>query len=161
MAKHLKTANPTTGRPRHIHLSMDKFTEGSNQRQAVLCVLDTDGTPVVVHGTTAVLRPVPDPVPAYTETLPRTPATVRDRHEADGRGVLVHVAECLRKEFGLTDDDITRQVTSSSSDCEGVYSGRVNGFRKIWSEMFNCNHMHLDDRDHRLECLLSKLGETD
>ena len=70
VSRHLKTPNPVTGRPRHIHLTMDKFTEGGNQRQAVnLRTLDSDGSPVVVHGTTGVIRNHGDPVPEYTATL--------------------------------------------------------------------------------------------
>ena len=62
VTRHLKTPNPATGRPRHIHLSMNKFTEGGNQRQAVnLRALDSDGSPVVVHGTTGVIRHYDDP----------------------------------------------------------------------------------------------------
>ena len=157
VSRHLKTPNPATGRPRHIHLSMDKFTEGGNQRQAVnLRTLDSDGSPVVVHGTTGVIRNYDDPVPRYTATQTRK-GTTRDRHEADGRGVACHVADCLTKDLKLTESDIKIQVTCSSSDCEAVYSGARNGFRRIWREMFNPGHVHLDDRDHRLETLLAKV----
>lgn len=38
-----------------------------------------------------------------------------------------------------------------------MYSGSKNGFRRIWREKFNAAHIHLDDRDHRLETLLSKV----
>ena len=118
VSRHLKTPNPATGRPRHIHLTMDKFTEGGNQRQAVnLRALDTDGSPVVVHGTTGVIRQHDDPVPDYTATQTRTGPTT-DRHEAVGRGVTCHVVDCLTKDLGLTEDELKTQVTSSSSDCD-------------------------------------------
>ncbi|KAF0312258.1 hypothetical protein FJT64_016985 [Amphibalanus amphitrite] len=57
----------------------------------------------------------------------------------------------------MVEDELKTQVTSSSSDCEAVYSGSKNGFRRIWREKFNKGHVHLDDRDHRLETLLSKV----
>ena len=159
VARHLATPNPATGRRRHIHLSLDKFTEGRNQRQAVnLRVLDSDGCPVVVHGTTGVIRTYNDPVPEYTaQQMTRT----TDTHQADGRGVTCHTANCLRDELHLTDENIGVQVTSSSTDCEAVYAGKLNGFRRIWQEKFNQGLIHLDDRDHRLETLLAKATKED
>ena len=161
VTRHIMTPNTVTGRDRHIHLTMDKFTVAGVQRQAVnMRLLDVDGMTVVVHGTTAVIRQYDDPVPIYTATLP--PSTVRDSHEADGRGVFCHVTDFLTNELGLTYDEITRHVTSSSADCEGVYSGRVNGFGRIWRQKYsNPSFIHLDDRDHRLETLLDRVRGED
>ena len=160
VSRHIKTKNPVTGKPRHLHVSMDKFTEAKIQRQAVnLRMLDSDGSPVLVHATTGVIKTYPDPVPEYTAT--QASSTTHGRHEADGRGVTSHVAECLREDFGLTDADIGRQVSSSSSDCEAVYSGKSNGFCRIWTEKFGRPLVHLDDRDHRLETMLDKISKED
>ena len=159
VARHLDTPNPATGRRRHIHLSLDKFTESKNQRQAVnLRVLDTDGCPVVVHGTTGAIRTYDDPVPEYTA---QTTSSSSQTHQADGRGVTCHAAGCLKEDLKLTDQNISVQVTSSSTDCEAVYAGKSNGFRRIWQERFNAGLIHLDDRDHRLETLLAKAMKGD
>ena len=143
---------------------MDKFTEAKIQRQAAnLRMLDSGGSPVLVHATTGVIKTYPDPVPEYTAatTQGQTANTTHGRHEADGRGVTAHVVECLRDDFGLTDADIGRQVSSSSSDCEAVYSGPSNRFRRIWTEKFGRPLVHLDDRDHRLETMLNKISKED
>ena len=150
VSRHIKTKNPVTGKPPHLHVTMDKFAEAKIQRQAVnLRMLDSDGSPVLVHATTGVIKTYPDPVPEYTAatTQGQTANTTYGRHEADGRGVTAHVVECLRGDFGLTDADIGRQVSSTSSDCEAVYSGPSNGFRRIWTEKFGRPLVHLDDRD--------------
>ena len=81
VVRHIRTPNPVTGRDRHVHLTMHKFTVAGVQRQAVnMRLLDLDGTTKVVHGTTAVIRRYDDPVPIHTATLP--PSTVRECHQA-------------------------------------------------------------------------------
>ncbi|KAF0301936.1 hypothetical protein FJT64_025941 [Amphibalanus amphitrite] len=139
---------------------MDKVTVAGVTRQVVnMRLLDADASTVVVHGTTAVIRSYPDPVPLYTATLPpRLRDSVTDCNETNGRGVLSHATDFLKNDMGLTLDEIGRMALSASSDCEAVYVGPDSGFGRIWKELHgNSGFMHLGDRPHRLESLLQRV----
>ncbi|KAF0302266.1 Transient receptor potential cation channel trpm [Amphibalanus amphitrite] len=139
---------------------MDKVTVAGVTRQVVnMRLLDADASTVVVHGTTAVIRSYPDPVPLYTATLPpRLRDSVTDCNETNGRGVLSHATDFLKNDMGLTLDEIGRMALSACSDCEAVYVGPDSGFGRIWKELHgNSGFMHLGDRPHRLESLLQRV----
>ena len=52
----------------------------------------------------------------------------------------------MTNDLGLTYDEITRHVRSSSADCEGVFAGRVNGFGRIWREKIRQPLLHTPGR---------------
>ncbi|CAB4009843.1 Hypothetical predicted protein [Paramuricea clavata] len=59
----------------------------------------------------------------------------------------------------MSNETIGQVVTSSSStsDCEAVYSGRIQGLRRLWKEKFNRAHLHFADRAHKIESMTGKI----
>ena len=48
-------------------------------------------------------------------------------------------------------------MTSSSTDCEAVYTGGIQGWQRLWKVKFNCAHLHFADRAHKLESMVGKI----
>ena len=85
LVKFIHSPNPSTGRPRHCHLSFDKITVEHVTRQVVnLRLLDLNGEPVCANGNQSVISRHEDPVPEYTRSLGDAP--VAD-YSSDARGV--------------------------------------------------------------------------
>ena len=57
----------------------------------------------------------------------------------------------------MSDEIIGQVVTSSSSDCEAVYTGEIQGLQRLWKERFNKAHLHFGDRAHKIESMLGKI----
>jgi hypothetical protein len=155
LVKFINTPNPSTGRLQHCHLSFDKVTVKHVTRQVVnLRLLDLNGEPVCVNGNQSVISRHEDPVPDYTISLGDTP--VGD-HSSDARGVFCHVHDFLRKQLTMSDETIGKVVTSSSSDCEAVYVGEIQGLQCLWKEKFNKAHIHFGDRAHKIESMIGSI----
>ena len=93
-------------------------------------------------------------MPDYTISLGDTP--VGD-HSSDARGVFCHVHDFLRKQLTMSDETIGKVVTSSSSDCEAVYVGEIQGLQRLWKEKFNKAHIHFGDRAHKIESMIGSI----
>ena len=160
LVKFINSPNPATGRLRHCHLSIDKVTVEHVTRQVVnLRILDLNGEPVCINGNQSVISRHDDPLPEYTLSLGDTP--VAD-HTSDARGVFCHVTDFLKKELKMSDKAISEVITSSSSDCEAVYTGGIQGLQRLWKEKFNVAHLHFADRAHKIESMIGKIRkETD
>lgn len=48
-------------------------------------------------------------------------------HASDARSVFSHVLDFLKKDSKMSEEAIGKSVTSSSSDCEAVYTGDIQG----------------------------------
>ena len=160
LVKFINSPNPATGRLRHCHLSFDKVTVEHVTRQVVnLRILDLNGEPVCINGNQSVISRHDDPLPEYMLSLGDTP--VAD-HTSDARGVFCHVTDFLKKELKMSDKAISEIITSSSSDCEAVYTGGIQGLQRLWKEKFNVAHLHFADRAHKIESMIGKIRtETD
>jgi hypothetical protein len=155
LVKFINSPNPSTGRLRHCHLSFDKVTVEHVTHQVVnLRLVDLNGEPVRVNGNQSVISCHEDPVPDYTISLGDTP--VGD-HLSDARGVFCHVHDFLRKQLTMSDETIGKVVTSSSSDCEAVYIGEIQGLQRLWKEKFNKAHIHFGDRAHKIELMIGSI----
>jgi hypothetical protein len=155
LIKYIVSENPTTGRLRHCHLSMDKVTAEHVTRQVInIRMLDNDGEPVCINGNQSVISRHEDPLPEYTQSLGDTP--VAD-HASDARGVFCHVLDFLKKDLKMSEETIGKSVTSSSTDCEAVYTGDIQGWQRLWKVKFNCAHLHFADRAHKLESMVGKI----
>ena len=129
LVKFIHSPNPSTGRLRHCHLSFDKITVEHVTRQVVnLRLLDLNGEPVCANGNQSVISRHEDPVTEYTRSLGDTP--VAD-YSSDARGVFCHVHDFLHKQLTMSDETIGKIVTSSSSDCEVVYTGVIQGLQRL------------------------------
>ena len=95
-----------------------------------------------------------DPLPEYTLSLGDTP--VAD-HASDARGVLCHVIDFLENDLKMSKKTIAKCVTSSSLDCEAVYTGDIQGWQRLWKVKLNCAHLHFADRAHKLESMVGKI----
>ena len=78
-------------------------------------------------------------------------------HASDARCVFCHVLDFLENDLKMSKKTIAKCVTSSSSDCEAVYTGDIQGWQKLWKVKFNCAHLHFADRAHKLESMVGKL----
>lgn len=155
LVKYIPSVNPSTGRLRHCHLSFDKVTAEHVTRQVVnLRILDKDGEPTCISGNQSVISQHEDPLPEYTRSLGDIPAA---DHASDARGVFSNVVDFLQKYLKMSDEIIGKNVTSSSSDCEAVYTGDIQGLQRLWKEKFNRAHLHFADRAHKLESLVNKI----
>jgi hypothetical protein len=158
LVKFINTPNPSTGRLQHCHLSFDKVTVEHVTRQVVnLRLLDLNGEPVCVNGNQSVISRHKDPVPDYTISLGDTP--VGD-HSSDARDVFCHVHDFLRKQLTMSDETIGKVVTSSSSDCEAVYVGEIQGLQCLWKEKLNKAHIHFGDRAHKIESMIGSIRKA-
>ena len=156
LVKYIVSTNPSTGRLRHCHLSMDKVTVEHVTRQVInMRILDNNGEPVVcINGNQSVISQHEDPLPEYTLSLGDKP--VAD-HASDARGVFCHVLDFLENDLKMSKKTIAKCVTSSSSDCEAVYTGDIQGWQRLWKVKFNCAHLHFADRAHKLESMVGKI----
>ena len=155
LVKYIVSTNPSTGRLRHCHLSMDKVTVEHVTRQVInMRILDNNGEPVCINGNQSVISQHEDPLPEYTLSLGDTP--VAD-HASDARGVFCHVLDFLENDLKMSKKTIAKCVTSSSSDCEAVYTGDIQGWQRLWKVKFNCAHLHFADRAHKLESMVGKI----
>jgi hypothetical protein len=151
----INSSNLLTGRLRHCHLSFDKVTVEHVTRQVVnLRILDLSGEPVCVNGNQSVISRHEDPLPDYTISLSNVPAA---NHASDARGVFCHVYDFLQNELKMSDETIGQVVTSSSSDCEVVYTGEIQGLQRLWKEKLNRAHLHFSDRAHKIESMIGKI----
>ena len=140
LVQFIHSPNPSTGRLRHCHLSFDKVTVEHITRQVVnLRILDLNGEPVCVNGNQSVISRHEDPVPDYTISLGNIPLA---DHTSEARGVFCHVYDFLHKQ---------------SSDCEAVYTCRIEGLQRLWKEKFNRAHLHFADRAHKIESMIGKI----
>ena len=57
----------------------------------------------------------------------------------------------------MSDETIGKVVTSSSSDCEAVYVGEIQGLQRLWKEKFNKAHIHFGDRAHKIESMIGSI----
>ena len=155
LVQFINSSNPSTGRLRHCHLSFDKVTVEHVTRQVVnLRILDLSGEPVCVNGNQSVISRHEDPLPDYTISLGNVPAA---DHASDARGVFCHVFDFLWNELKMSDETISQVMSSSSSDCEAVYIGEIQGLQRLWKEKFNRAHLYFSDRAHKIESMIGKI----
>jgi hypothetical protein len=57
----------------------------------------------------------------------------------------------------MSNETIGKVVTSSSSDCEAVYIGELQGLQRLWKEKFNKAHIHFGDRAHKIESMIGSI----
>ncbi|CAB4039202.1 Hypothetical predicted protein [Paramuricea clavata] len=48
-------------------------------------------------------------------------------------------------------------LTSDVTNCEAVYTGRIQGLKHLWKEKFNRTHLHFADRAHKIESMIGKI----
>ena len=155
LVKFIHSPNPSTDHLQHCHLSFDKVTVEHVTCQVVnLRLLDLNGEPVCVNGNQSVIPHHEDPVPEYTRSLGDTP--VAD-HSSHARGVFCHVHDFLYKQLTMSDETIGKIVASSSSDCEAVCTGEIQGLQRLWKERFYKAHLHFGDRAHKVESMMGKI----
>ena len=134
---------------------MDKVTVEHVTREVInVRILDNNGEPVCINANQSVISRHEDPLPEYTQSLSDTP--VAD-HASDAQGLFCHVIDFLEKDLKMSKETFAKSVTSSSSDCEAVYTGDIQGWHRLWKVKFNCSHLHFTDRAHKLESMVGKI----
>ena len=134
---------------------MDKVTVEHVTHEVInMQILDNNGEPVCINGNQSVISRHEDPLSEYTQSLGDTPVV---DHASDARGVFCHVLDFLENDLKMSKKTIAKSVTLSSSDCEAVYTGDIQGWQSLWKVKFNCAHLHFADRAHKLESVVGKI----
>jgi hypothetical protein len=155
-SEYIKSTNPSTGRRRHFHISLDKMTFYQLQRQIInIRFLDSNGKVILCNLTSGIIKEFADFLPEYTATLGDDE---KNTNYTNGTGVTQHARFSLTNILGLTDSEIGIAAQSFSSDREGVYSGKHRGMQKLWRVFFkNEAFMYNADRCHKLESMMGAI----